>query len=144
MKTCSQCKIDKPLSEYHTKDKSGVKKAYCKDCAKNYRKNYYQANRDKAIKYAMESNKKKKQALQQYILDYLSNNPCIDCGETDPIVLDFDHRNPKEKIANVSGLMLNKVSLKKLKEEIDKCDIRCANCHRRKTAIQFNWWLTRV
>lgn len=144
MKICSQCGIQKPLSDYHTKDKSGIKKAYCKDCAKLYRKKYYEQNRDKAIQYAMQSNKKKKEQLQSYVYEYLKLHSCIDCGEADPTVLEFDHRDTAKKKSGICELVLNKSSLKKLKEEIDKCDIRCANCHRRKTAYQFDWWISRV
>jgi hypothetical protein len=144
MKLCSQCNISKPLSEYHTKDKSGVKKAYCKECAKNYRKNYYQANRDKAIQYAIKSNKEKKKKLATFVFEYLKTHPCVDCGETDPVVLEFDHRDTETKKANVSELVMGKSSLTKLQEEINKCDIRCSNCHKRKTAIQFGWWITRM
>lgn len=144
MKKCSQCNVIKHLDEYHSKNKTGIKKAYCKDCAKEYRRRYYQANRDKAIKYALQSNKKKKEQSRLYVLEYLKTHSCVDCGENDPIVLEFDHRNPKEKNRNISNLILAKVSLKKLREEIEKCDVRCANCHRRKTASQFNWWNVNV
>jgi hypothetical protein len=144
MKTCSQCSVAKPLSEYHTKDKSGVKKAYCKDCAKLYRKKYYTENRDKAIQYAIESNKEKKKKLASYVYEYLKTHSCIDCGENDPVVLEFDHRDTVTKKANVSELVMGKSSLTKLQEEINKCDVRCANCHRRKTAMQFGWWITRM
>ena len=51
------------------------------------------------------------------------------------MVLEFDHINPEEKISNVSDLM--KFSINKVKKEIAKCEVRCANCHRRKTAQQF-------
>jgi hypothetical protein len=59
---------------------------------------------------------------------------CTDCGETDPVVLDFDHR--AEKRANVTLLARNECSLATLQDEIDRCDIRCGNCHRRKTATE--------
>ena len=49
-----------------------------------------------------------------FLLDYLSAAPCVDCGERDPVVLDFDHVGP----------------------EIARCEVRCANCHRRRTIVQ--------
>jgi hypothetical protein len=73
-----------------------------------------------------------------YVFQYLKNHPCVDCGESDPIVLEFDHQHSKER--NVSDLLRGSYSLKKVILEIDKCEVRCANCHRRKTAKQFNWY----
>jgi hypothetical protein len=63
---------------------------------------------------------------------------CVDCGERDPILLEFDHRDGGVKIANVSRMMaLHTWSTVLI--EIAKCDIRCVNCHRRRTAQQFGW-----
>lgn len=73
-----------------------------------------------------------KTRLQQYVLDYLKSHPCVDCGETDPVVLDFDHRNPEEKTSAVSRIVSDRGALSRLEEEISKCDVRCANCHRKR------------
>lgn len=70
-----------------------------------------------------------------YVMDYLCTNPCVDCGEVDPIVLEFDHQ--RDKRYNISKLITNNCSLKRLVLEIDKCQVRCANCHRRKTASTY-------
>jgi hypothetical protein len=64
------------------------------------------------------------------IVDWLKEHGCLDCGEKNPIVLEFDHRGDKEH--NISHMV--KHQLEKLKLEILKCDIRCANCHKIKTA----------
>lgn len=73
------------------------------------------------------------------VVAYLLQNPCVDCGETDWLVLQFDHRDPTTKTAPVSRLVyLN--SWPKIKEEIDKCDVRCANCHSRRTAEQMDFY----
>lgn len=66
------------------------------------------------------------------ILDeHLASHPCVDCGEADPIVLEFDHREPSEKWKAVSCMMTHAVDA--VLSEIAKCDIRCCNCHRRRT-----------
>ena len=62
-----------------------------------------------------------------FTLKYLLKHPCVDCGETNPVVLDFDHRVFKEH--DVARL-ISKGRLKQLKEEVEKCEVRCANCHR--------------
>lgn len=62
------------------------------------------------------------------------NVPCMDCGiKYPPYVMDFDHRNPKDKIFNLASAIDNNVSWKNLKIEIFKCDIVCSNCHRIRT-----------
>jgi 5-methylcytosine-specific restriction endonuclease McrA len=64
----------------------------------------------------------------------------VDCGEKDPIVLEFDHIHSKK--ANVAA-MLNHHGWPAIQQEIEKCEIRCANCHRRRTAKQFGWFKVR-
>lgn len=70
---------------------------------------------------------------------HLKENRCVDCGESDPIVLQFDHREPSEKSGNVSALISRGNSWSRVLAEIEKCDVRCANCHMRRTAKQFGW-----
>lgn len=74
---------------------------------------------------------------KDFVSTYLQTHPCVDCGETDPVVLEFDHVRG-EKVCNVSHAM-NHCRLTDLFVEIEKCDVRCANCHKRKTAKQLNW-----
>ena len=66
------------------------------------------------------------------IRDYIADHPCVDCGESDADVLDFDHL--RNKRANVSRLVHTAVSWDLIVAEISKCEVRCANCHRRRTA----------
>jgi len=57
----------------------------------------------------------------------------MDCGGDFPsCVMDFDHRDPTAKKYNVSQ-MLYRFSWKKIQDEIEKCDLVCANCHRIRT-----------
>lgn len=81
-----------------------------------------------------------KQAKRMLLLDHLLRHPCIECGEDDPVVLDFDHRDPAEKSFSVANGISARKSEAALIAEIAKCDVRCANCHRRRTARQFNWF----
>lgn len=71
----------------------------------------------------------------QRIYDYLKGKTCADCPENDPRVLQFDHVRGV-KTAGVSRMAKNKVSWPRILEEIEKCEIRCANCHARKTFIE--------
>jgi hypothetical protein len=72
-------------------------------------------------------------AVREYVAAYLAKYPCVDCGETDPVVLEFDHRADAVKRFNIGSALQRRFSLKTVIAEIEKCDVRCANCHRRKT-----------
>jgi len=76
--------------------------------------------------------KRDKAVKKQYIAAYLSTHCCVDCGESDPIVLEFDHVTGHKR-SNISKMVSQGTSLLALKHEIEKCVVRCANCHRRKT-----------
>ncbi len=73
------------------------------------------------------------------VYDYLRTHPCIDCGETDPVVLEFDHKANELKVESVCILVAHNFSWALIETEIKKCEVRCANCHRRKTATQFGY-----
>lgn len=70
------------------------------------------------------------------VLEILEASACADCGEDDPLVLDFDHRG--EKIDAVTRLA-NWCSATRLEHEIAKCEIRCANCHAVRTRKSTSW-----
>lgn len=74
------------------------------------------------------------------LLEFLSTKFCADCGESDPIVLEFDHRNSKQKFKIIAKMLSGHYSWESVLREINKCEIRCANCHRRKTYIQLGCW----
>lgn len=84
--------------------------------------------------------KKHRIKIRARLFEYLSSKSCIDCGEDDPIVLEFDHTDPNTKFKNVARMLSGHYSWQSVAQEIIKCEIRCANCHRRKTYIQFNNW----
>lgn len=69
---------------------------------------------------------------RKFVTDYLNEHPCVDCGQSDIVVLEFDHVRGI-KCDNVSTGANESWSLRKLQTEINKCEIRCANCHRRVT-----------
>tara|TARA_B100000459_G_scaffold12734_1_gene6787 strand:- start:57 stop:440 length:384 start_codon:yes stop_codon:yes gene_type:complete len=77
--------------------------------------------------------KKMQEKAREWVKGYLLTHPCVDCGNTDIRVLEFDHRIPSEKSFIISRRVAGGVSLKTLAEEVAKCDIRCANCHRIRT-----------
>lgn len=59
---------------------------------------------------------------------------CQRCGEHDPRVLDYHHRDPRGKLGKVSRAIKDRWSRARIRAEIRKCDLLCANCHRREHA----------
>lgn len=102
----------------------------------NY-KRCYEKNKHKYIAKQIERNKEKIKLVKQYLWDYKVKYGCVDCNETDPVVMEFDHLQDKSfTISNKAA----RYSLTKLKQELDKCEVVCANCHRRRTAKRGNWY----
>ena len=138
MKICTRCKQNKSLSNFSFKVKSkGTLHSHCKNCSRLYIRSHYYNNRQYYLTKARQRNKKIRNQLRKFMWDYLKKHPCVDCGEKNPIVLEFDHL--RDKLIEVSRLV-QYTSINKVQSEIEKCEIRCANCHRRKTAIQFGWY----
>ncbi len=136
-KICSVCKKEKDLDCFAWKNKKLDKKcAYCKKCFNTYVRKKYYVNLVEERKRHRDQKIINKKEYNEVIVKYLMQHPCVDCGETDVIVLQFDHRD--EKSFTIGGNCNNKVSAT-LIEEIKKCDVRCANCHVRKTAKEQNW-----
>ena len=69
---------------------------------------------------------------RQFILSYLLSHPCVDCGERDVIVLEFDHVRGQKK-NNISGLISSGKGAERMLKEIALCDVVCRNDHMRRT-----------
>ncbi len=133
MKTCAHCKVTKSLDEFYKKSKAGGIRYICKMCQLAYVRDHYR--RTAPIYNARRYNLRTKYTTrnQRIVYEYLSEHACVDCGEDDIIVLDFDHvRGTKQ--ASISSMISAPTSTVTLLAEMEKCDVRCANCHRRKTA----------
>jgi len=76
---------------------------------------------------------------KKYIHEYLKIHPCTICGFDDTRALDFDHKDPDTKLNTLANMVTGTHSLKRIEEEILKCDVLCANCHRIKTFEQFGY-----
>lgn len=140
MKICCRCKKNKPITEFNFKIKRrNIRQKACRECTRNELRNHYKNNRNYYLNKAKSRNRIVRVRNRKFILNYLSTHACVDCGETDPIVLEFDHTGNKE--FDISFLIRDH-SIDKLKKEIKKCEIRCSNCHKRKTAREFGWYKT--
>lgn len=137
-KRCSTCRIWKSLSSFnrHTGAPDGHQFA-CRDCNREW----HRANKERHNAMIHNRSARIRKANQAQLLAYLLDHPCVDCGETDPVVLEFDHL--RDKRGNVS-MMVRGSSWKHVLEEIAKCEVRCANCHRRCTYRRANSWRTNL
>jgi len=72
-----------------------------------------------------------KQQFKKKLSEIKETSGCVDCGVTNPIVLDFDHLHDKKY--NVSRMIHDGFSWAAIKKEIAKCEVVCANCHRIRT-----------
>ncbi len=142
VKTCSQCKKDKVVSEFAVRRarKDGYC-SWCKGCHSVYNRKKYSGSeyfRDKQVARAKARYKKLCDTNWPLMLDYLENHPCVDCGETHPATLEFDHV-VGTKTAGVTTLLTTRI-WSTVTEEIEKCVVRCANCHSKKTAKERGYY----
>ena len=135
---CTACGKLKELSKFAFKNKKKNQlRGKCKKCQNVYQRWHYRENRDYYLRKIAKNQKKHRERNRLFVNKYLSENPCVDCNETDIVVLEFDHIRG-EKILEICKLIHRPVSLKKLKIEIKKCDVRCANCHKKRHAKEDN------
>ena len=137
-KVCTKCNTAKELAEFPFRDeKRGRRHSYCLECGRRWVKLHYGRN---VAYYVQKAAKRRKQAandINDKLFEYLQSHPCVACGESDPVVLEFDHVRGEKKY-NVTEMGWRILSWKTLLKEIAKCEVRCANCHRRKTAQRRN------
>ncbi len=139
MKICIRCKQEKDIVEFNFKFKSkGIRQAQCRTCTRWYIKQHYYKNKEYYLKKAHRNNSSIRQRVREHLWQYLSSHPCVDCGEKDVLVLEFDHK--KDKYKEVGKMVTGRYSLIRVKAEIKKCEVRCANCHRKKTAQEQGWF----
>ena len=132
MKQCPVCKRELPDTAFGTaSDKKDGLQWQCKECKNQYFKD------NKQRSYDMNNCLAKKLTANSmlYVLQYLKDHGCIDCGEKDPRILEFDHVRGT-KVKAISKMVQDNNSLSMIDEEIAKCEVRCANCHRLKTVLE--------
>ena len=136
---CSACGTIKPAIDFSFSDEARrLLNSYCRECHALYRHAHYLANKADYIRRAIAQTGARRVQNRREILQYLASHPCVDCGIDNIVVLEFDHRDPRTKLANI-GTMTSHKRWQRVQAEINKCDVRCVNCHRRKTARDFKW-----
>lgn len=140
-KACSVCNLTKPIDQFRRNNRtSDGHRSQCKQCQKNNEKLKKRHDIPKRKLYLEKRRNQNIILCKNYIIEYLTSHPCIDCGFTNIICLDFDHIDPKTKDQSISTLIRRGTYLQRLIIEIEKCVVRCSNCHRLRTSKQFNFW----
>lgn len=128
-KECSRCKKVQPLTQYG-KDRNAKWDGlayYCKACVSLERKKYYQNHKHEDKTYAVDRRRAAKMAMVEY-----KGNKCEHCGIEhvagyNTSIFQFHHKDPSQKDFAIS--QINMRSLERIKPEVDKCLLLCANCH---------------
>ncbi len=134
IRRCGRCHQVKPIEDFNWRRRAkGQYDNYCRACRSDYKREHYLRNRQRYIDAA--GKRRTAQAYERYgyLLEFFEMHPCCDCGETDPMVLEFDHLG--DKLFNISHGVRDR-GWQVFLDEIAKCEVVCANCHRRRTALR--------
>ena len=137
-KFCTKCREEKSVEQFGTRGRHKLRpNSYCKPCKREYSKTLYRRSANNREKRPRSSANGRVRLLQnaERVRSFLREHHCVDCGEPDITVLEFDHVRGV-KVANISYLIVRGFSWQRIQSEIAKCEVRCANCHRRRTYCQ--------
>lgn len=132
LRRCGRCRQTKELDAFAWRRQAkGQRDNYCRPCRADYKQEHYTENRQR---YVDNAKKRKDVVIRErlaYLREFFSTHPCLDCGETDWVVLEFDHLS--DKLFAISREVRDR-NWESVLREMAKCDVVCANCHRRRTA----------
>ena len=132
MKVCAICKQAKETISFnkHSKNKDGLQ-TVCRECNRARSRKYYSENKNKHLLVVREKKKALRSEQKKTLKEYKESIPCVDCKTFYPsYVMDFDHQRDKTVIVSA---MIGNFSTRRIWEEIEKCELVCANCHRIRT-----------
>ena len=140
MRHCMRCDRWKDESEFNVRDsKRELLQYVCRDCQKEQGRDRYANNMDRVKEINNNARLTSKENAVNFVKQYLYQNPCCDCGETDITVLTFDHVRGQKKY-NVSGMIQGAYSVEAIKREIELCEVVCFNCHMRREQKRRGSW----
>lgn len=145
-RVCTGCKEEKLLEvDFPFRKDQGFYSRRCRVCTRKLQNLCYNRKREKYRKRIVSHFKKRQEEYINTLLLFLREHPCAVCGERDPIVLEFHHVDASTKRCAVSNMICSgKFSWNSIQAEMGKCQVLCANCHRRKTAIKFKWRMLKL
>jgi hypothetical protein len=127
-KTCSKCKVTKTVGEFNLKNTmTKIYQSYCRECGKRLTRSHYRNNKQQYLDRNVRSYLKRRELVRQ-----MKSRACADCGIQYPYyVMDFDHREGETKEYELNRI--ERMTLRAILRETEKCDVVCANCHRVRT-----------
>jgi hypothetical protein len=131
---CYGCGLTKAASDFAWRRKArNQRDTYCRPCRSAYKAEHYRKNKARYIENARVRSDRERLRRTMYLLDYFRFHPCADCGESEPLVLEFDHLADK---SFEIGTNFADRGWESILAEMAKCDVVCANCHRIRTAAR--------
>jgi hypothetical protein len=139
VKRCCTCKQVKPLEEFNKRTAAtDGRQPSCRECNKAY----HYAHLERHLAQIKRRHRRIRAENRERMIEYLRSHPCVDCGESDILVLEFDHL--RDKAWNVGAMISHNCEWARILEEIAKCEVVCASCHRRRTARRANTYRFRA
>jgi len=136
---CSCGETDSSKFGINRSRRSGYQ-SQCLECKKKSQKKWYSKNAERHKSNVRRRNQARIEENKTRLLQFLQSHSCVDCGESDPVVLEFDHVSGKKKASISQMVTTDAYSWASIERELAKCEIRCANCHRRRTAEKQSWY----
>ena len=138
-KRCPNCDETKPIADFGFKNRElQLRQSWCKACERVYKQGWYLRNRERHMANVYATKVRVRSANRLRVLAYLVDHACIDCGEGNLVVLDFDH--VRSKRWNIAYMVSRGFPWATIEDEIARCEVRCANCHRIKTAREQGYY----
>lgn len=132
------CGRVKPVAEYATnRAKSDGLQTTCRACKRKYNAAYYLRTKHRHNPGRAARRREAVRFVKARLAGYLRAHPCVDCGERDIVVLQFDHQ--RDKVMEIHAMVSAGLAWRRIAEEIEKCEVVCANDHHRRTARPQGW-----
>ena len=137
---CNHCGVPKDPEEFNWRYKAlGIRHPTCRECMSGHQKKYFQGDaHERHLAQVKDRKHEVRKVAREYVYQYLLSHPCSQCGESDPVVLEFHHVGGKDMA--VAAMVSAGYSIERIQAEIDKCTILCANCHRKLTVEERGWF----
>jgi hypothetical protein len=137
-KWCPLCKKNKSVRDFGVcKNRYDGLQSFCKPCKRDYDRRWWVTRSETQRDKKNELKRKRAKTNLQFVINYLKSHSCVDCGQSNPLVLEFDHCSGNKEFSISESYTY---SLDRIKKEISKCEVRCANCHRLRTVKQLGWY----
>lgn len=145
--TCNRCRVAKPQEQFAISPSTQKITGVCQECWDKHYAHLAKSVEHHKSKKRLEDRKSRRKQIDRnrvYLRSILENAQCMECGNDNWLVLELDHRNPQDKHDAVTRMVNDGTSLDRIKQEVLKCDIVCANCHTIRTAKRGNTWRWQV